>query len=428
MTPRKRRSWSKTVEESGVSVRVYERASGSPIYREVRDGAGRKDRKSLGHKDRALAEAQARQLARRLSELRHAGALGPLTLGQLATLFEQHRVPHLVADRRRTVRSELALLLQHFGRGLAVDDLTPAHVDGYARARATGAVRSPKHRGDAPGVRAGTVANEVRLLRGLVRWGRQHRVRGRPLLAADPLEGVAVPHETNTRRPVATEERYQALLAVADRVEPLGRFRCLLVLARTTGRRIAALCALRASDVLRTREQVERALAATGQDLRHAAHWPHGALRFRAATDKLGFESVVPVAREARDALDAYLAAHPKVGEVPLFPARRDPAKPVHRLLAAHWLRRAEERATLPKLDRGLWHAFRRLWASERRHLPPQDVAAGGGWRSLHVMRTAYQHADAAGVFAAVQPPDRAPGRAAGQGAADTPRDVSRDA
>jgi integrase len=232
---------------------------------------------------------------------------------------------------------------------------------------------------------------------------------------------VAVPQERNTRRPVATEERYRALLAVADRVEPLGRFRCLLVLARTTGRRINALCALRAADVLRTREQVERALAAVGQDLRHAAHWPHGALRFRAATDKLGFESVVPIAKEARDALDQYLAAHPKVGDVPLFAARRDATKPVHRLLAAHWLRRAEERAKVPKLDRGLWHAFRRLWASERRHLPPQDVAAGGGWRSLHVMRTAYQHADAVGVFAAVQPPLQAPVPPAGQGSADAP-------
>jgi integrase len=409
--PRKRKAFSKTVEESGVAVRIYERVAGGVLYREVRDGAGRKDRKSLGHADRALAEAQARQLARRLAELQYAGALGPVTLGQLALLHQRHRLPELSAERQRTIKGQLPLLLEHFGRELPVHDLTPALAEGYAAARTAGRVRSPRHRGAAPGVRAGTVRNELHLLRAMLRWARQHRAGGRPLLSADPLEGVTVPHEKNMRRPVATEARYRKLLAVADAVEPLGRFRCLLVLARTTGRRINALCALKASEVLRTRESVEAALAATGQDLRHAAHWPHGALRFRASTDKLGFESVVPISADARDALDRYLQAHPRVGDAPLFPARSDGARAAHKVLAGYWLRRAELRAELPKMERGAWHAFRRLWASERRHLPAQDVAAGGGWRSLEVMRTAYQHADALGVYAAVSGTADAPAK-----------------
>lgn len=53
-------------------------------------------------------------------------------------------------------------------------------------------------------------------------------------------------------------------------------------------------------------------------------------------------------------------------------------------------------------MERGGYHQFRRLWASERRHLPAQDVAAAGGWRSLQVMRSAYQHADAKTVFGVV--------------------------
>jgi len=58
--------------------------------------------------------------------------------------------------------------------------------------------------------------------------------------------------------------------------------------------------------------------------------------------------------------------------------------------------------AKLPHLARGGFHPFRRLWASERRHLPDKDVAAAGGWRSVDVMRESYQHADAATIYAVV--------------------------
>ena len=35
----------------------------------------------------------------------------------------------------------------------------------------------------------------------------------------------------------------------------------------------------------------------------------------------------------------------------------------------AKGLRTAEKRAKLPKLDGSLWHAYRRKWATERKHL-----------------------------------------------------------
>lgn len=74
------------------------------------------------------------------------------------------------------------------------------------------------------------------------------------------------------RRPVASEERYRATMAVADRVDPAGRLACMLTLARYTGRRINALCQLRAEDVFLTRDQAVRALAAAGMDERDADH------------------------------------------------------------------------------------------------------------------------------------------------------------
>jgi integrase len=408
MTPRKRAVWSKTVDESGVSVRVYERCAGSLLYREVRI-SGTKDRKSLGHRDRVLAEQQARELAKRLAELRYVGHRGPVTLGQLWSLYQQHRVPLLSAIRQRTVRGYFGLLERHIGRDFMVENLTQHHVDAYAAARRSGALESPKKRGTRPGVRDGGIRSELFWLLALLHFGQAHKVNGRPLLASAPLFGVTLPQERNPLRPVATEERYQALLKVADAVEPLGRFRCVLALARETGRRLNAIVSLRAVDVLLSREQIIIALAAVGQPIAWAEHWPHGAIRWRAANDKMGYETVTPLSALGREALDAYLARNPRAGDVPLFPELRDATRCASRDIAEHWLRQAEKKAGLPRLARGGYHAFRRQFASERRHLNDADLMAAGGWRSLAVMRRSYQHSDGAGVFNAVERPESRP-------------------
>ena len=402
--PRARKPWSKIVEAAGMQVRVYERALGSVLYREVRLAMGEKDRKSLGHRDRALAEQQARALAQRLGELATAGQVSRLTLGQLFAIYRQHRLPLLSADRQDAVTPILRRLEQHFGRDFAVDDLSQHALDGYVAARKTGAIRDPRDRLQRVGVRAGTVRNEFNVLRAVVRWGQGYRTHGRRLIAGDPLAGVQVAAEKNVRRPVATEERYQALLAIANTVEPSGRFRLLLELGRHTGRRLNAMCQLRMRDLLLTREQLLRGLGAAGMDTGLADHWPHGAIRWSEASDKLGFEAVAPLTRELRASIDAYLRQHPRVGDAPLFPGRRS-EQPIAKTIADYWMRRAVEKAKLPKLERGAWHTLRRLWASERRHLPAQDVAAAGGWRSLQVMRSAYQQADAATILEVMQAP-----------------------
>jgi hypothetical protein len=85
----------------------------------------------------------------------------------------------------------------------------------------------------------------------------------------------------------------------------------------------------------------------------------------------------------------------PEAAESPwLFPAPRQRSKPCGKSNPARWLRQAEKLAKLEPLDGSLWHAYRRKWASDRRHQPDEDVAAMGGWRDPAVMRQAYQHAD----------------------------------
>ena len=56
-----------------------------------------------------------------------------------------------------------------------------------------------------------------------------------------------------------------------------------------------------------------------------------------------------------------------------------------------------------PKLARGAFHAYRRLWALERMHLPDVDVAAAGGWQVPGTMKQSYQHADAATMLQVIE-------------------------
>jgi hypothetical protein len=58
------------------------------------------------------------------------------------------------------------------------------------------------------------------------------------------------------------------------------------------------------------------------------------------------------------------------------------------------WLRVAEETAKLPKLSSGMWHPYRRMWATERKHHSLKDVAAAGGWKDTETLLTCYQQAD----------------------------------
>jgi hypothetical protein len=92
--------------------------------------------------------------------------------------------------------------------------------------------------------------------------------------------------------------------------------------------------------------------------------------------------------------IETYLRRHLCLGEAPLFPAATRPEKPIAKMDALYLLRRAEAKAGLAKLDRGIWHPYRRLWAVERKHQPDVDVARGGGWRDLTTMTRSYQQAD----------------------------------
>ena len=144
----------------------------------------------------------------------------------------------------------------------------------------------------------------------------------------------------------------------------------------TQPRRLSAVCQLRYRDL-------------------RLGEGAHGSIRWPADTDKQGRETVVPIGPRVRQALDRLLRERPGIGAAPLFPSPEKASKPITRHLADKWLREGERLAVLEPLSGSLWHAYRRKWATERKHLPDVDVAAAGGWKSLQALKASYQHADA---------------------------------
>jgi integrase len=196
---------------------------------------------------------------------------------------------------------------------------------------------------------------------------------GQPLLARHPLEGYRIPSERDPKQPVVSDATVELLLSVADQVHPY--LRTLITLARTTGRRLSAVLGLRWEDI----------------------DFESGKIRWRAEHDKLRKTWVVPVARTTLHELVRIRVLHPGVGKAYLFPhpmQKRHPGGAVTRHLAAYWLKRAYELSRAQKPDGSLWHAFRRLWATERKSLPVRDVAAAGGWKDITTLINCYQQPD----------------------------------
>jgi hypothetical protein len=129
---------------------------------------------------------------------------------------------------------------------------------------------------------------------------------------------------------------------------------------------------------------------------------PHGAIRWPAATDKQGEESVVPVSSAVRTAIDRVLAGRPGLGRAYLFPSPDAPERPMSKDRARLWLRNAEKLAGLPHIEWGGFPRFPSKWATERKHLPTVDVTATGGRTGTETLVRCYQQADEATILAVV--------------------------
>jgi len=88
-----------------------------------------------------------------------------------------------------------------------------------------------------------------------------------------------------------------------------------------------------------------------------------------------------------------------------LFPKTRKPDEPWNRWYPTELLCEAEKLAKLEHLEHGAWHPFRRKWATERKHLPVQDVMYVGDWLDVRSLQACYQLVDAETLYAVVTEP-----------------------
>ncbi|CAN5242172.1 hypothetical protein BH18GEM1_BH18GEM1_08280 [soil metagenome] len=131
---------------------------------------------------------------------------------------------------------------------------------------------------------------------------------------------------------------------------------------------------------------------------------PHGAITWRADTDKKGIAwNDVPITVAARAALERHLRQRPGIGAGLLFPSPKDPTRPLNRNSATAWLHAVERLAGLERLPGGAWHPFRRGWATGMKHAPDKDAMALGGWKDPRAFKTCYQHADPEGMLLALE-------------------------
>ena len=390
---KRKRNWTFSAGERPHTVTIFER-DGNLHARAWdptrRGGRGDWKRRSLKHNDRAKAKAYARDQAAKLEKGTADITQGIVNLGQVIDLYLCHHSPQKGEREQEADKRRAEMWRRFLGGDTDPHTIRLASWQRFIDLRLSGAIDGrarPVPIENRRTVRTRSINQDLKWLGWILNWATKWLTpQGNYLMQENPVRGYRVPSEKNPRRPVATEDRYQATRAKTDQVTMEVRWHGksktvrshlseVLDVIHGTGRRLSAVLQL----------QYENLLLQDG---------PHGAIRWPAATDKTGRETLVPIGPDVRTALDRVLRERPGIGQAYLFPAPGDPTKPVSRHLAAKWLQEAEKLAGLEKLDGSLWHSYRRKWATERKHLPDADVAAAGGWTNSNTLRLVYQQAD----------------------------------
>lgn len=367
-------SWSYSAGERGRNrVRAFERARGGNLFVEWHEenpqsGERKRRRRSLGHRDREEAKATADRLAARFAEMDPDDHEHGLTVGGLFDIYVAERTPEVGPSRQKEHRRVSEAMRRYFRGGREVSGLNRQDWDAYARDRRSGAIDArgrPVPEDERTPIGGRAVEKDLSTLRSACRWA-----VASDLLETDPTEGYPLPQKNTPRRPTISDARYRAMLEVAGDVG--WRFRVAFVLAHETGHRSKAIRHLRWSDV--------------DFDARR--------VRWRGDEDKMGHDHTTALTEAAAEALREAREHRPGVGEAWVFPAEREPSRPVRRERLRDWWLDAEEAADLEHVDGLGWHALRRKLADDLRDLPLKDLAAAGGWKSAETVVRCYQSPD----------------------------------
>lgn len=400
---RPRKCWSATVGARGHSVNVYERTPGGPLWLRwwvpaSPTSRGHQEARPLKHNDRDAALRAAREVAGQLLASVVTGTAGA-TVAEVFAAYEADVARYSRGDGPKEARRRMALWTAFLGATRNVATIDHPTIDRYVRERLAGRLKVGRYKLRPNPSPSGIAPDVVLLIAALNHACKVARPNGSRLLDANPIRGYAIPRTSTPLRPVATYDRFELLRKHADAVDPQRLFRGFMDLVEGLGWRVSAVCQLRARDI----------------DRKAHPSAPHGRIFKNPDQDKEGAGGWLPMSKGVRAAVDAVLTANTAIGDHPLFPSPKARAtlpggpvlKPWSRYHARALLERAEAAAGLEKLAGGDFHPYRRKWATERKHLPPQDVAAAGSWRDLRALQTAYQQTDEATMLAVVSDPTK---------------------
>jgi integrase len=393
-------TWPCSLGERGCRVRLFEKRKDAGFYREVHHRLTGRDQKSLATRDRDEAERLGKALLARLLTGRRPAierVPGPVRLDELWRRYSTECPTYLdnKPHSRANATCRAPVLLAYFGAARDIRGLAAADVAAYTKARRAGGIAVDTERMTKP-VRQRSVHADLALLRTALRWACTVReLDGLPWLNRNPLEGLRFERERNPVRPVASFEQFEATRAGLRRLaaapgstsslrERWTRVELALVLAEGTGRRRGSIVALSWDDI----------------------DFIAGMIRWRAEHDKKGHEWLVPAPAPLLEELRDF---HQRLGapDGRLFPSVRHPKQPIPPAMLSQWLAVAEDAGQVPKLVGGLWHPYRRKWASERMHMPLKAVADAGGWKDTATLLTCYQHTDDAMLLAVMSVPTK---------------------
>lgn len=380
---RKKKAWSYSSGERGRNrVRAYEDAKSGALLVEFHEripGSNqlKRRRKALGHRDRDRAKREADALAAGFADLTITLSPEP-TLGELFDIYLEEVTPTKGDSKQGHDRRAALLFEQAFGRSFKPNALSGREWARFIHQRRQGILAPPKSLGRPVGNRQ--IAYDLKFLVGVLNWATTAGDgRGGRLLPANPLKGLKMPREESPKRVKLEGAEYQALQAVASKLD--WRFELALVLAHETGARIGSIRKLRWTDI----------------DL-HSQE-----IRWRKENDKIGFERITPLTPAAVEALRRALKAHPTLGTTWVFPAPRDPATQCRGDLFTKWWNRAVKLAKLPPRERRGWHSLRRKFATDLKDAATVDLLKLGGWKSLQTVMKCYQGADRSSMKAALE-------------------------
>ena len=386
-------AWACSIGERGSRVRLFQKRKDGIFFAalwqpRVGHEKGSEAQKALGTRDQQQAMQLGRLLLAKMLQGEGAAVVArSLTLGELWKRFSNECAEFLDNKERsrKGAAASARVLLAYFGESFEVEALSKDHQRAFERARLAGGILVAG--GLTRPTRARSAEYDVALLHAMLLWATTVLVSGGGfLLDRNPLAGVKRIREKNKKQPAATWERYEATIGAMQSLRigsPSGdaqlrwlRMEFALFLAERTGRRLGSIRQLRWEDF-----KYERSIV----------HW-------RAEADKKGYKWDVPMPASFFEEVKRYQREFGAVGGfVFAAPKARDGITDRH--LFDKWLSIAEKKAALPKLDGSLWHAYRRKWAIERKHLPLRDVAAAGGWKDVNTLLEVYQRADEGSVL-----------------------------